>query len=152
MSTSRIYREWLRRIEAGEATTAQIRQLAAWALGSGRRTNLTDAEGVDVFDRVKATPIGLPSRDVNAGLAWMRRNGAKRLGLDAAVTHAVVDFRWSGEIVNYSNWTTVPVWIAVLNDGRTFRYYTVSWQAQAYGTGYTDPEWAGPVKAVEVAA
>ena len=90
----------------------------------------------------------LDAESTERGIGWLKRNGAKRLGLDQAVLDRVVSFRFSGESLCYSNSTAVPVWTAVLDDGRRFDYYAVSWQAQAWPDGgpFADPAWASPVR------
>lgn len=139
-TTSRIYREWLRRIDARVATTGQIRQFAQVGNGGGKATNLTTDEWNDICHRLRYHPVGLPDRDRDAGCTWLRRNGAKRLGLDPAVIESVVDFRFDGEVVAYSNRVAVPVWIGLDADGaHVLRYYAVSWQGVAYPGGEGGP-------------
>lgn len=135
---SSMFREWQRRIVSGLATTAQIRQLCQVSIGWGKATKLTPEEAEEILCELSVRYIGLVARDEQKGIEWLRKYGSKSLGLDQEIIDSIERIEYRGDRVALNHRSELPVWHVILSDGRSFSYWSASWQAFAYGTPCTD--------------
>ena len=140
MSTTRIYREWCKRIDSGTMNKAQCQQfaraactLAAGYRAGGKRTALTTEEARDLWDRIHDRGgVRLTDEHTAQGLAWLKSRDGLKLGLpDGALEH--FDhflFMGDADITFTGYWSaSTPIWRIVLTDGRMIDYVARSWQS-----------------------
>jgi hypothetical protein len=151
---TRIYNEWLKRIEARKASHAQIVNLCNMADGRGRRSLLRPVELAQLFNRhlhdVWAegggiTPTGAPYDDEDANRVRANAYLARYMAKPGAVTvvskpHGWIDmldaardgqltFLWVG----VDDTDMVPIWRAIHPNGDSMDYFSIPWQRKRYG-------------------
>lgn len=135
--TSTIYRTWRERIESGVFTKAQCNQWAQAVVPTaygesprGKKTNLSQEEAeklVTLMERGEG--VSLTTEHTEQGIAYLRRYGAKKIGIPQEYIDAWESFTFQGRTASEDFGSHTPVWQFTTTTGYEIAYYTTSWQS-----------------------
>ena len=140
---SRIYREWVRRIESGVFSKGQCQQWAAvvYPLSEsieprGKRTNLKDWEARELCQMLwDRGGVSITADHSAQGVAWMQSKRVRDT-FPAWALEEFEKFSYQGDAadIGHGGWPQyIPVWRVHARDGRWLDYYNGSWQSQEPG-------------------